>query len=259
MYYNKDDFSIYYEKYGKSSKTILILPGWGDTRKTFSFLIDYLKNKYQIYIFDYPGFGNSIFPEKDLTIYDYTNLIRDFITDEQINNPIIIAHSFGGRIATLMSAYYKDDIDKLILIDIAGIKPRKNIFKLLKLYTYKLLKKLKILLPRKKRSLYLKRLLNIFASSDYKVLDKSMQNSFKNIINEDLKYYFKYINQDCLIIWGKKDKETPLKDAIYINKKIKKSTLIIYPNATHYSYLECPILTNELITYFLEEEKKENE
>ena len=43
MYYNKDDFSIYYEKYGKSSKTILILPGWGDTRKTFSFLIDYLK------------------------------------------------------------------------------------------------------------------------------------------------------------------------------------------------------------------------
>ena len=48
MYYNKDDFSIYYEKYGKSSKTILILPGWGDTRKTFSFLIDYLKNKFLI-------------------------------------------------------------------------------------------------------------------------------------------------------------------------------------------------------------------
>ena len=38
MYYNKDDYSIYYEKYGKSEKTILILPGWGNTRKTFDYI-----------------------------------------------------------------------------------------------------------------------------------------------------------------------------------------------------------------------------
>ena len=35
MYYNEEDISLYYEKYGSGEKTILILPGWGDNRKTF--------------------------------------------------------------------------------------------------------------------------------------------------------------------------------------------------------------------------------
>ena len=136
MYFNKDGYSLFYKRYGNSRKTIIILPGWGDTRKTFNKIIDYFKEKYTIYIIDYPGFGNSSFPDYDLTIYDYTNIIRDFMKELNIINPIIIAHSFGGRIATLLSGYYKEEIDKLILIDIAGIKPKKNIFKLIKLFFY---------------------------------------------------------------------------------------------------------------------------
>ena len=128
MFYNQDDYSIYYEKHGQGEKVILILPGWGDTRKTFTYLINQLKEDFTIYIIDYPGFGNSPFPNHDLTIYDYTNIIRDFLYDKKITNPIIIAHSFGGRIATLLSGYYKEQINKLILIDTAGIKRRKKLF-----------------------------------------------------------------------------------------------------------------------------------
>ena len=258
MYYNKDTYSIYYEKYGNGDKTILILPGWGDTRKTFNYMINYFQKDYKIYILDYPGFGKSIFPDHDLTIYDYTNIVRDFIKDEGIRNPIIVAHSFGGRLAILMSSYYKDEIDKLILIDTAGIKPKKSFLGLLKLISYKLLKKLKILIPKKKRSLYIKRLINIFGSTDYKTLSINMQKTFKNIVNENLKYYIQYIEQKTLIIWGKKDKDTPLKDAKYMNKHIKNSLLILYKKASHYSYLQYPILTNQIIAEFLNSKKESN-
>lgn len=253
MYYNKDTYSIYYEKHGSGDKKILILPGWGDTRETFKFIIEYFKTNYTIYILDYPGFGKSIFPDYDLSIYDYTNIIRNLMKEENIKNPIIIAHSFGGRIATLMSAYYKDKIDKLILMDTAGIKPKKNIFKFIKQCTYKLLKKLKIFLPKRKRSLYLKRLIHLFGSKDYKNLNRNMQNSFKNIVNEDLKYYIQKIENKTLIIWGKKDKDTPLKDAKYMKKYIKDSTLVIYPDASHFSYLNYPNLTNQIINEFLKD------
>ena len=84
MYYNKEDFSMYYEKYGNGNKTIIVLPGWGETRATFYHIINYFSEKYTIYIMDFPGFGKSIFPDRDLSIYDYANLIRDFIEDEQI-------------------------------------------------------------------------------------------------------------------------------------------------------------------------------
>lgn len=251
MYFKNDNYSIYYEKHGNNSKEIIILPGWGDTRKTFDYMINYLKKEYTIYIIDYPGFGNSSFPNKDLTIYDYTNIIRDFIYNNNIKNPIIIAHSFGGRIASLLAGYYKEKIDKLILIDVAGIKPKKNIFKQLKTFTYKILKRLSIIIPKSKRNIYLKRLFNKFASTDYKNLDNNMYQTFKNIVNEDLKFTYKNIKTKTLLIWGKKDKATPLKDGIYIRKKIVNSSIIVYKDSSHFSYLDNPHLTNKIIKEFI--------
>ena len=253
MYYNKNDYSIYYEKYGNKQKNIVILPGWGDTRKTFNYLINSLKEDYTIYILDYPGFGNSQFPNKDLTIYDYTNIIRDFIKDNNIIKPIIIAHSFGGRIATLLTGYYNEKINKLIMIDIAGIKHRKKFKIWIKEITYKLLKKIKYFLPKKKQTNYINKLCHIFASTDYKQLNNHMKKTFKNIINKNLKEYIKDINTETLIIWGNKDKDTPLKDGKILNKLIKNSALIIYPNASHFSYLDYPLLTSKIIKEFLKE------
>ena len=251
MFFNTNEISIYYEKYGNKDKTILILPGWGNTRTTFYNIINYFKNDYSIYIIDYPGFGNSPYPNKTLTIYDYANIIRDFMEEKNINNPIIIAHSFGGRITTLLTGYYKEQIDKLILIDIATIKPKKTIYRFFKEKTYKLLKKLIKLLPKNKQQKTYNKLLKTFASTDYKNIPISMQNTFKNIVNTDLKSYLKYIESEALIIWGKEDKDTPLKDGIKINKQIKNSALIIYPNSKHFSYLDEPYLTNKIIEAFI--------
>lgn len=251
MYYNKDSYSLHFEKYGEGKKKIVILPGWGDTRKTFDSMIFELKKNYTVYIMDYPGFGQSIFPDYDLTVYDYTNIIRDFLASEQIKNPIIIAHSFGGRIATLLAGYYKEKIEKLILIDSAGIKPRKNIIKICKTYTYKFLKRLKVFLPKRKRSIYLKRLLHLFGSSDYKALDQNMYQTFRNIVNLDLRYYFKNIDVATLILWGKKDKDTPIRDAYIIHKAIKNSKLHIFKDAAHFSYLNYPSITYQMIHEFI--------
>lgn len=251
MYYKYNNITIYYEKFGSKGENILILPGWGNTSKTFYNIINHLKEKHTIYIIDYPSFGKSPIPKKSLTIYNYADLIRNFLIKNNIKNPIIIAHSFGGRITTLLSGYYKIKINKLILIDIASIKPKKNIKQLIKEKIYKLLKKLIKYLPNNKK--LNQKLINIFGSTDYKNLPKSMQQTFKNIVNEDLTPYLKEVNTETLIIWGEQDLDTPLNDARKINKLIKNSALIIYPNASHYSYLQYPILTNNIINEFIKE------
>lgn len=247
MYYENGSFSLFYEKYGTSKNTILILPGWGDTRNTFNYLIENLKEDFTIYIIDNPPFGNSKIKEEDLTIYDYTNLIREFMLHEDITNPIIIAHSFGGRIATLLSSYYKDPIKKLILINIAGIKHKNPIKK----YSYKLFKKLIKIIPNKLRKKINTYLLKKYSSSDYYSLDNNMKKTFQNIVNEDLTKYLKDINQETLILWGELDDATPLKDAYKIRKRIKNSELIVFKGANHYSYLNYPLLTLNIIKSFL--------
>ena len=200
---------------------------------------------------DYPGFGKSPIPEKELTIYNYTDLIINFLKDQKILNPIIIAHSFGGRITTLLTGYYKINIDKLILFDIASIKQKKSIKTRLKEKIYKILKKIIKIFPNKEK--LQKKLINYFGSTDYKALPPTMHKTFINIINEDLTKYLKYIPSETLLIWGEKDQDTPLKDAYKINNLIKESALIIYPNASHFSYLDYPILTNNIINEFIKE------
>lgn len=251
MYITLNDLTFYYEKYGDKEKNILILPGWGNTRETFRYMIADLEKDYTIYILDYPGLGLSPVPEKTLTVYNYTELIIAFMNKFAIKNPIIIAHSFGGRLATLLASYYKVNIDKLILIDIAGIKPKKKLKLLFKQTIYKLLKKLTKLLSPLKRETYHQKLLKYFGSADYNALPPGMHQTFKNIIKEDLTKYYSAITNETLLLWGSLDQDTPLYQAYKIKKLIKNSALIILKDASHFSYLNYPMLTNNIIKSFL--------
>ena len=246
-----NDFNIYYEKIGSGKENIIILPGWGNTRPTFNLMIDALKKYYNVYILDYPGFGNSSFPNRNLTIYDYAELIQNFINILDIKEPIVITHSFGTRIALILNAKLKIKFKKLIIIDGAGIKNKKCILLKSKQFLYKLLKKLSIIFPKKFKKLYLKKLVNIFGSADYKSLNDNMKKTFSNIVSEDLSYLLKDISSETLLIWGEKDCDTPLKDGIKMNNSIVDSGLIIIKNGTHFSYLDVPFYVNNIIIEFV--------
>ena len=255
MYFKFNKINIYYEKYGNSEQSIIILPGWGNTRETFNNIINYFKDNYTIYILDYPGFGNSKPLNQELNIYDYAFIIKNFMKQNNINNPIIIAHSFGGRITALLNTYYKITLNKIILIDVAGIK-RFNLKLMIKKFIYKLLIRLTKLFPKEKEEYLKEKLFQKYSSADYKNLNINMRNTFKNIINEDLKKYYKNINTETLIIWGEKDEDTPLKDAKLLNKLIKNSGLIIFKNLPHYSYIYNPNKVNKIIEIFIKEKKE---
>ena len=51
MYYKNKDLALYYKMYGTGCNNIIILPGWGDTRKTFNEFINHYQEDYKIYIF----------------------------------------------------------------------------------------------------------------------------------------------------------------------------------------------------------------
>lgn len=246
-----NDFNIYYEKYGNGKTNILILPGWGDTRGTFHKMIEILKEFFTVYIIDYPGFGNSSFPNRDLDIYDYANLIKDFITINSIDNPILIGHSFGGRISIILTGLYKINIKKMILIDAAGIKHKKSLKMKIKQFIYKSLKTISKILPKNIKNKYLNKLISIFGSTDFKNLNPNIRKTFIKVINEDLSKYLKYINTSTLLIWGEEDKDTPLNDGKLMNIKIEDSGLIIIPNSGHFPYLEYPYYINKIILEFL--------
>lgn len=256
MYFTHEDITLYYEKHGNHKKSILILPGWGDTRNTFSYMISFLQNYFTVYIIDFPGFGNSIFPDKDLTIYDYSDLIYELIKELELDDPILIGHSFGGRIITTLLGYYRYNFSNIILMNSAGIKPKRTLSKRIKTLYYKLMQKIGNILPKRIKTKWKNYMFNKFASDDYRNLNDNMKITFKNVVNEDLTLYLKNIKTRTLLIWGEKDDATPIKDAYIMNALIKDSELIVLERSTHFSYLEQPNLINQIIFEQLKDEIK---
>lgn len=247
------DLTMYYEKYGNKEKTILILPGWGETRNTFLEIISILQIDYTVYIVDYPGFGHSPFPNRELTMMDYTELINYFINTLHLENLFVIAHSFGGRISILLTAKYHVPIAKLILIDSAGIKPKQTLQVRFKRRFYKILQGFSNILPKKYKAKTKKWLFQKFSSSDYQNLSEDRRSTFKNIVNLDLSCYLSSVETETLLLWGENDIDTPLKDGIKMQKKIANSELIVFPRCSHFCYLENTYVIVKIILNFFED------
>lgn len=253
MQITKDDMIFSYEVYGSGTNKIVILPGWGETKNTFKDMIAILQLEYTVYLFSYPGFDNNTFSCRDLTMENYCEAILSFFKTLGIKHPAIIAHSFGGRIALLLTSKYAFYVEKLILIDSAGIKPKKTIKKVLRGKCYHFLQNMANLLPKKKRNKAKHYLFSKFASSDYLNLKEEMRLTFQNIIHYDITPFLTLIQAKTLLLWGSNDVDTPLKDGIKMQKKIANSELIVFPRCGHFCYLENPYVIIRVILSFLEE------
>lgn len=232
MYKNIEGFNIYYDDTMFGEETIILLHGWQANRNTFNRLISFLEEEYRIISIDLPGFGETII-ERPYSVREVSNVIHELLDTLGIKNPIILGHSYGGRIAISYASMY--ETKKLILVDSAGLKKRLNIFLKLKVLFYKTFKRFGLKM----------------GSSDYQNSEGILRKMLVMTVNDDLSLEMGIINAPTLMIYGENDKVTPLKEANKINKKIKNSKLIVMPDAGHFCYLDRPKYFNLILNAFL--------
>ena len=232
-----------YEFYGSGQKIILFLHGWGGSTLSFKWFADCLQTDFRVFNLDFCGFGKSLEPQTPMGVGDYAQKVKDLLLKEEVTKCYVVAHSFGGRVALKLCEIF--DVEKLILVDSAGIKPKFSFKKFIKIEAYKC-KKLLVKLGLKN-----KKCLDNAGSDDYRVLSDSMKKTFIKVIQEDLSVCAQNVKCETLIVWGEKDKETPLYMARKLNKLIKNSELVVLENTGHFCYLEKPALFLQMITIFL--------
>ena len=244
---NIKDVYVNFIQYGnKSGKNIVLLHGWGQNIEMMDPIGKRLQKDFYITIIDLPGFGKSSEPTYGYTVYDYFEIVDELLRKLKIKNPIMIGHSFGGRISIIYAA--KKGVEKLVLLA-SPFKRRvkKNTFKI------KLLKFLKKVPVVKELESYMK---TKIGSRDYRNATPIMRLILVNTVNEDLTEYLKQIESPTLLIWGDLDTEAPLEDAKYAETIMKDAGLIIYQGATHYAYLERINEVINVLNVFLKEGKK---
>lgn len=240
MNINIKKMNINYEIYGEANTTeVLILHGWGASIEAFAPVNKYLSSKFKIYILDMPGFGKSDEPFAAYTVKDYAEVVLEYIKKMNIQKPVLIGHSFGGRVIMKMVGNMGYQPSKIIFVDTAGIKPRRSLSYYLKVYSYKLAKKtVKFLLPEAKATKVINNMRSKKGSTDYNNASDNMKGTFVKVVNEDLKNCLPNIKVPTLLIWGEKDLDTPLRDAKIIEKMVPDAGLVVFKGAGHYSYLE---------------------
>lgn len=206
-----------------AGKDIIFLHGFGSSSDSFLTIANKLKTTYRVTLIDMYGTQKTKHPDRVLTLEDYAQSILEIIQHYKMENFTLVGHSFGGRVILKMYERLKDKISKIVLVDSAGLKPRRGLIYYYKVYRHKILRFLKI---RHKAG-----------SKDYNSLSDIEKKSFINIVNEDFTHALKTINTPTLIVWGDKDKTTPMYMAKKFHKKIKNSKLIIL-HGEHFAYLE---------------------
>jgi len=233
-----------YTRVNAKAPTIVLLHGWGGNSQSF-FPIYSAFDDFNILSLDFCGFGQSDKPTADFTIFSYAQIVSCLLKYFNLTNTILVGHSFGGRVALILGETDKEIVSKLILIDSAGIKPRFSAKRLLKIIKYKINKKLVDHNLRKGDCL------EKYGSVDYKKLSSIEKQVFSKIVRQDLTNFAKSTTQDTLILWGEKDKDTPLYMAKRLHKFIKNSKLFVIKGAGHFSYLDNKQTTIKIIKEFL--------
>jgi len=230
IYYDERRFTISYLIVNPSKQeTIIILHGWGSNKEIMKQAFGKKLEKFRHIYIDMPGFGKS---NNDMVLEtrDYAIILQRFLNQIDTNPYIIMGHSFGGKVATLM------DSPNLVLLSSSGILVPKP-----------LTIKLKIAMSKGLKYLGLKGFTNIFRSNDVKGMSHNMYQTFKNIVDEEFEDNFKHSSSEAILFWGKDDTATPLWTANRIDELLPYSKLYAL-DGDHFFFLKHSQFISDTIT-----------
>lgn len=251
-----EGIKVSYEDAGNpQGEPVIILHGWGCNHTTVGNIAKCLSDKMRVISIDLPGHGKTDEPREVWGTHDFANFLNSFIKTLGLKTPSLIGHSFGGRTSLAFAA--SNPVNKMILVDSAGITPKRSLKYYYKVYTYKLSKKiLNTLFGKEKGKVMIEKLMKRKGSADYQASSPMMRAIMSKCINEDLRKEFPSIKCPVLLIWGENDTATPLSDAKIMEKGIPDCGLVSFPECGHYSFLDNPIGFRAVVREFFKNELK---
>lgn len=133
-----DSLKINYMDKG-SGELVVLLHGWGSNIELFENMSELLARKYHVIAPDMPGFGLSDEPKEPWRVDDYVDFVLKFLEPFAPEKVTFLGHSFGGRVIIKMaSRKLPFEIEKVILVDSAGVKPKKTAAQKLRQRNYKI-------------------------------------------------------------------------------------------------------------------------
>ncbi len=237
---------------GKGETPVLLLHGWGASFDTYRGVISALDDRCKLYAVNFPGCGKSEVMSEPWDLDDYCDFVLEFIEKMGIDNPILIGHSHGGRVTMKLCADGRLNPPKIVLLDAAGLIPKKSFKQRVRARNFKIIKKLLGLPIIKNHSEgLLNRARAHYGSADYNAAPPVLRQTLVKLVNVDIRDILQGIKCPSLLIWGENDTATPLEDAKTIEKLIPDAGLCVIKGAGHFAFCEKPYEAHAILRSFI--------
>lgn len=221
---------------------ILILHGWNVESPKYNPLVQLLTKKgHRVVIMDMPGFGKEAPPSRPFALHDYVSFVRTIMKKNRMKRPLVIGHSFGGRVGIILAAEHPKLVGSLILTGVPGFLPESDA-KVSFYYALARLGSLIFSIPVLSlcKDIARKILYKAAGATDYYRAEGIMRETFKLIIREDLVEPMKKLDLPVTIVWGSDDMTTPLWIAEKMHETIKGSKLSVIEGGRHCAIYDMP-------------------
>jgi pimeloyl-ACP methyl ester carboxylesterase len=232
-----------------SGPDVLVLHGWGASIEAVYPIVTGLCPGATVYALDLPGFGESEQPPQAWGVEEYQTFVAAFMDELAIRRPTIVAHSNGGRIAIRMAATEPARVSRLVLVDSAGIRPKRTLRWYRRVGMAKLGKYAARFLGAPGERLRA-RLVGRAASADY-LAAGAMRPTLVKLVNADLRPFMPHVEAPTLLVWGSEDTDTPPAAGREMERLIPDAGLVVLEGAGHYSYLDQPARFARIVSHFL--------
>jgi pimeloyl-ACP methyl ester carboxylesterase len=221
-----------YSKYGDKGDAILMLHGWRRNQSDFISLAKIFASEFQVYTVDLPGFGQSSLVSEDWGTDEYVESVKAFIDSKEIK-PILIGHSFGGRISLKLAAKYPQIVSSLILIGTPGLPQKYTLLKKSRLLLIKYLGRVFKFIDKIFRTkFFAENFSPRFGSRDY-LAAGNLRKILVKTVNENLSEPASKISCPTLLLWGQLDNEAPIETASGYKQLIRNSQLCVLQQHSH--------------------------
>ena len=224
------DGAMFAEVFGEGPPRVLALHGWGRRGADFKQSLHDLPALAP----DLPGFGASPAPESVIGADGYADIVAQ-IVDDFDRPPVLVGHSFGGRVAVCLAAKMSDAVGPLVLTGVPLLQRTDPKKPALSYRMIRVLNKLGLVSDEQIEAERRKR-----GSADYRATTGVMRDILVKAVNESYESELSQIRSSVSMLWGNHDREVPVAVAERAVVLLDKADLEVLDGIGHHVPIEAP-------------------
>jgi pimeloyl-ACP methyl ester carboxylesterase len=229
---------------GEGPEAVLLLHGLAGSATWWSRTVGVLADRYRVLVPDLIGFGRTRSVGRFPSLKRLAEVLDRWLAELGVERVHLVGHSMGGQISVHLTAARPDRVERLVLVDAAGI-PRP-------LHPLAIARSAVSLAPPGAwgRLEFLPRI----AGDAWTAGPRTLGRAIRHILSDDVRPLLPTIRQPTLILWGERDRLVPLDHARELRRRIPNARLLVIEGAAHNPMIDRPAAFNRALTRFLEGE-----